>query len=105
MFEVKYNKSQKEFAGPQVRKGGENKYMDLNKKTFVGVDAHRNEHTAVAINRHEEEKGMLNFTNTKEGIDKFILWLTNSNFKRSLRLAIATGIHVFTRGGMSLAAI
>ena len=82
MFEVKYNKSQKEFAGPQVRKGGENKYMDLNKKTFVGVDAHRNEHTAVAINRHEEEKGMLNFTNTKEGIDKFILWLTNSNFKK-----------------------
>lgn len=48
---------------------------DLNKATFVGIDAHREEHTAMAINRFEEEKGRLTFANTKDGIREFILWL------------------------------
>ena len=34
--------------------------IDLNNATYVGIDAHPTEHTAVAVNRFEEEKGMLN---------------------------------------------
>jgi hypothetical protein len=43
--------------------------------TFVGIDAHPTEHTALAINRFEEEKGQLRFDNTKEGIIAFKEWL------------------------------
>ena len=42
--------------------------IDINKATFVGIDAHPTTHTALAINRFEEEKGILTFANTKEGI-------------------------------------
>ena len=48
---------------------------DLNGATFVGIDAHTSEHTALAINRFEEEKGKLRFENTTEGITAFLSWL------------------------------
>lgn len=52
-----------------------NKSNNFNTATFVGIDAHPTTHTALAINRFEEEKGMLTFDNTKEGIAQYLLWL------------------------------
>ena len=48
---------------------------DLNVATFVGIDAHPSEHTALAISRFEEEKGRLRFENNKAGITTFLSWL------------------------------
>lgn len=48
---------------------------DLNGATFVGIDAHPSEHTALAITRFEEEKGKLRFENTITGIAAFLSWL------------------------------
>lgn len=47
----------------------------LNTATFIGIDAHPTTHTAVAINRFEDEKGILTFDNTSEGMKQFLLWL------------------------------
>lgn len=49
--------------------------VNLNLATYVGIDAHPSEHTALAINRFEEEKGQLRFENTKAGIAEFLHWL------------------------------
>ena len=49
--------------------------INLNTAIFVGIDSHPSERTAVAINRFEEEKGILRFENTKEGIQECIAWL------------------------------
>ncbi|MFQ5722744.1 MAG: IS110 family transposase [Candidatus Aminicenantales bacterium] len=49
--------------------------MDLNTATFVGVDSHTSEHTALAMNRFEEEKADLRFENSKQGISQFLTWL------------------------------
>lgn len=49
--------------------------IDVNTATFVGIDAHPTTHTAPAINRFEDEKGMLTFENSKEGIAQFLSWL------------------------------
>ena len=49
--------------------------LDLNHATFVGIDAHPSTHTALAINRFEEEKGQIRFDNTVEGIGQFLAWL------------------------------
>lgn len=49
--------------------------MNLNTATFIGIDAHPTTHTALAINRFEEEKGILTFDNTKEGIARYLSWL------------------------------
>jgi len=54
----------------------DNQNLDLNLATFVGVDAHREEHTALAINRFEEERGKLVFGNSPEGIKQFLSWLS-----------------------------
>jgi len=43
----------------------------LNTATFVGIDAHPDSHTAVAINRFKEMKGNVTFPNTKGGITRF----------------------------------
>ena len=43
--------------------------------TYVGIDAHPTEHTALAINRFEEQKGQLRFPNSLEGIKQFLSWL------------------------------
>ena len=56
--------------------GGENmNTVDVNKATFFGIDAHPTTHTALAINRFEEQKGLLTFDNTREGINQFLYWL------------------------------
>ncbi len=49
--------------------------IDLNHATYVGIDAHPTEHTAVAVNRFEEEKGILNFENSRDGLRHFLSWL------------------------------
>ena len=49
--------------------------LDVNTATFLGIDAHPTTHTALAINRFEEEKGILTFDNSQEGISKFLSWL------------------------------
>jgi transposase len=49
--------------------------ININTATYVGIDAHPTEHTAVAINRFEEEKGKLRFANTLPGIAEFLSWL------------------------------
>ena len=49
--------------------------INLNTAIFIGIDSHPSEHTAVAINRFEEEKGMLRFENTQQGIQECIAWL------------------------------
>jgi len=59
-------------AGLEVRKMNDD---DLNNLTFVGIDTHPSEHTALAINRFEEEQGQIRFDNTKDGINQFLLWL------------------------------
>jgi len=55
---------------------GKNINLDLNKVTFIGIDAHPSTHTAFAMNRFEEEKWHLRFENTPEGIKEFLAWLT-----------------------------
>ncbi len=50
--------------------------VNLANTIFVGIDAHQGEHTALAITHFEEEKGRLQFQNTKEGRQQFIKWLT-----------------------------
>lgn len=49
--------------------------INLNTALFIGIDSHPSEHTAVAINRFEEEKGILRFENTKKGIQECLVWL------------------------------
>src|SRR5579864_3313981 len=48
---------------------------NLNLATYIGIDAHPSEHTALAMNRFEEEKGKLRFDNTRAGIAQFLSWL------------------------------
>jgi Transposase and inactivated derivatives len=49
--------------------------QQLNTATFVGIDAHPDSHTALAINRFQEPKGHVTFPNSKEGIKTFTSWL------------------------------
>lgn len=49
--------------------------IDRNLATYVGIDAHPSEHTALAMNRFEDMKGQLRFENTKVGIAEFLHWL------------------------------
>src|SRR6266851_4119936 len=49
--------------------------LNPNLATYVGIDAHPSEHTALAMNRFEEEKAHLRFENTKTGIQQFLSWL------------------------------
>lgn len=48
---------------------------DLDKATFVGIDAHTREHTALAMTKFEKEKGNLSFPNSEIGIANFLCWL------------------------------
>jgi transposase len=50
--------------------------QQLNTATFIGIDAHPDSHTAIALNRFKETKGHLTFPNTLAGIKKFTAWLT-----------------------------
>lgn len=56
--------------------------LDFGSTVFVGIDAHTRQHTALAINRFEEEKGALTFENTKGGINQFLVWLEGINFNK-----------------------
>ena len=49
--------------------------LDLNSAIYIGIDSHTEEHTAVAVNRFEEKKGLLQFENSRIGIIKFSNWL------------------------------
>jgi len=49
--------------------------IDRNQATYVGMDCHPSEHTAIAVNRFEEEKGRLTFANSWEGIKECLSWL------------------------------
>ena len=49
--------------------------QQLNTATFVGIDAHPDSHTAIAINRFQEPKGHITFPNSIEGIEDFTTWL------------------------------
>jgi len=51
--------------------------QQLNAATFIGIDAHPDSHTAIAINRFQEQKGHITVPNSKEGIKKFMTWLKN----------------------------
>jgi transposase len=57
----------------------EEKVLNLNRATYIGIDAHTTEHTAVAINRFEEEKGTWRFNNSRDGIANFMNWLRKIN--------------------------
>lgn len=48
----------------------------LNTAIFVGIDAHPDSHTALAINRFKEEQAHLTFDNTRPGITQFRNWLS-----------------------------
>lgn len=64
-----------------ARKEEEGEYsmsrVDLDRALFVGVDIHSQTHMAVAATRFEEEKGRLQFHNSREGIETFLTWLDN----------------------------
>ena len=49
--------------------------INPNRATYVGIDCHPTEHTALAMNRFEDEKGILRFENTNQGINEFLSWL------------------------------
>ena len=66
--------------------------INLNTAIFVGIDSHPTEHTAVAINRFEEEKGVLRFENTKKGIQECLTWLaTLATDKQQILIGIEGG--------------
>jgi transposase len=56
--------------------------VNVNTALFVGIDAHPTTHTALAMNRFEEEKGILTFANTKDGISQYLSWLTTIDTKQ-----------------------
>jgi hypothetical protein len=62
-------------AREEVKREMQNQTIHLNTATYVGIDAHPTEHTALAINRFEEKKGQLRFPNTLDGISQFLSWL------------------------------
>lgn len=49
--------------------------IKLNSKTYIGIDAHTEEHTAVAVNRFEEQKGLIRFDNSPVGMTTFTSWI------------------------------
>lgn len=49
--------------------------INLNEALFIGIDAHPTTHTALAMNRFEEQKGLLTFDNSIQGINQFLYWL------------------------------
>jgi transposase len=67
----------------------ENTQLDLNRAIFVGIDSHPTEHTAVAITRFEDVKGMLQFANTQQGIQECLTWLASLTTKQT---PVAIGI-------------
>ncbi len=65
--------------------------FDQNMAFYVGIDAHREEHTAVMATRLEEEKGSLTFTNTSKGIEQFLFWLRQNGEGEKIVIGIEGG--------------
>jgi hypothetical protein len=66
--------------------------INMNTAIFVGIDSHPSEHTAVAINRFEDEKGVLRFENTPQGIKECLTWLATLTVdKQQLVIGIEGG--------------
>lgn len=66
--------------------------FNLNQALFVGIDSHPSEHTALMIDRFEEEQGRYQFENTKEGIFKFLCWLKTASMVKEDKEDIIVGI-------------
>lgn len=66
--------------------------LNLNQSLFVGIDAHPSEHTALMINRFEEEQGRCQFENTREGISRFLCWLKTASMVKEDKRKIIVGI-------------
>jgi transposase len=49
--------------------------QQLSTAIFIGIDAHPDSHTAIAMNRFKEVQGHLSFPNTLPGISQFMQWL------------------------------
>lgn len=56
--------------------------MFLNRATYVGIDSHPTTHTALAINRFEDELGHITFDNSRKGIENLLLWLSTIDKKK-----------------------
>jgi transposase len=68
------------------------KNINLNTATYVGIDCHPTEHTALAMNRFEDEKGMLRFENTGDGITQFLSWLISmDSYEENIILGVEGG--------------
>jgi transposase len=66
--------------------------INLNTATFVGIDCHPTEHTALAMNRFEDEKGILRFENSRDGISQFLSWLqTIDNHNENIIIGVEGG--------------
>ena len=49
--------------------------QQLSTAIFIGIDAHPDSHTAIAMNRFKEVQGHVSFPNTLPGISRFMQWL------------------------------
>lgn len=60
--------------------------FNLNTGIYIGIDAHTQEHTAVALNRFEEEKDKIRFDNSLTGIGSFMKWMKKQDpsFQKTL---------------------
>jgi len=68
------------------------KNINLNTATYVGIDCHPTEHTALAMNRFEDEKGILRFENTGDGITQFLSWLISMDrYEENIILGVEGG--------------
>lgn len=64
---------------------------DLDSATFVGIDAHTTEHTALAITRFEKEKGVFSFSNSETGIANFLCWLKKVDSTGNIAIGVEGG--------------
>ena len=65
--------------------------QQLTTATYIGIDAHPDSHTAVAINRFKEVKGHLLFSNTLIGISQFTKWLGKFEQEEDVIIGIEGG--------------
>lgn len=81
------------------------KKLNLNSAIYVGIDVHTLEHTAIAINRFEEELGKLSFVNNKKGIKEFLCWLKKIERRNSELKQTIIGIEGSGGNGRTLASM
>lgn len=63
----------------------------LKQTLYLGIDSHQEEHTAVVATRFEEEKGSLNFKNSRKGVNQFLSWLRRVGGEKKLIIGIEGG--------------